>query len=81
MGNLFIIWTTFICLNGEIRESKFVSPNMYSSDIYESIKEVNLNKERWREIFGNFPCIPFMIQHEEVSEKLLLKSILNLSGV
>ena len=74
---LFIIWTTFICLNGEIRASKgmgFVG-NMYSSNIYTTQAEINSEKERWYRIYKG-DCIPFMIQHEEISSELILKQIL-----
>jgi len=74
----FIIWTTFVCLNGEILDTSFMPGNMYSSNVYSTMEQVNNKKEEWRNIYKGWGCIPFMIQHEEITSQLILKHLLNI---
>ncbi len=92
MLKVFIIWTTFICNNGEVanveqREAgkhRFFSRNLYSSDMYTSKDAVNKAKARWsnyyiaKRIDDPISCIAFMIQHEDITDKLILKQVLGL---
>ena len=73
---LFILWTTFVCLNGEMRSNVF--RNMYSNQIYTSKAEIDKASVRWQRIYGKGDCIAFMMQKEEISQKAILKDILRL---
>lgn len=74
---IFIIWTTFVCLNGEILNDPFWTAHMSSSNFYTNMVEVNKEKDKWRSQF-KWNCAPFMIQHEDVTNQLLLKDLLNI---
>ena len=80
---LFMLWTTFICLNGEVGikgKHPVLSTNMYSSRLFTSMSEVNRIKDDWqKDISSSYvSCIPFMVQHEDVTNEVILKEILGL---
>ena len=90
MFTAFIIWTTFICNGGELAdinkreagEHIFFSKNLYSSEIYFSEKGLNEGKARWQKYYIDSRiedpkhCSAFMIQHEDISNELILKRVL-----
>ncbi len=76
----FILWTTFICIGGNIQSTPHRAPNMYSSKFYTSIEQVYEAKNKWNKIYGSKSrrCGAFMVQHEEVTNKLILKDLLGI---
>jgi hypothetical protein len=91
LESIFVIWTTFVCANGEIAniekretgEQRFFSTNLYSSDFYTK-SALDKHKDRWREYYTtkriNDPihCIGFMIQTEDVTDELILREFLGM---
>ena len=79
----WIIWTTFVCNGGEIPTKPIT--NMYSSEVFFSMEDVQKAKNSWQRYLGVWyglsfgkNCAPFMIQHEEVSDKRYLKKWLKI---
>lgn len=81
---LFILWTTFICSNGtpptyEMQKRGFIR-NMYSTKVYTELEfeKMNQQKDEWRRIYSGGRCSAFLIQHEEINDKIILKDIMGL---
>lgn len=91
MFKVFMLWTTFICNGGEIADvSKrgvnsqiFFSTNLYSSELYNK-EELYQEKNKWSKYYienrldDPYHCIGFMVQHEDVTNKYILKHILGI---
>ena len=69
-------------------KQRFFTRNLYSSEIYTE-KTINKAKQQWRayytdkitqskDPFYDKTCIAFMIQHEDVTDEVLLKYIMRM---
>lgn len=75
---LIMLWTTLVCVGGEIRGNAFSAANIYSNDLFTSVEEANNRAYLWQTRNNRGECIQFMIQQEDVTNKLILKHILDL---
>lgn len=73
-----MLWTTLVCIGGEIKTNPFFGPHIYSGEVFTSIEKADKKAYLWQTRNNRGECINFMIQKEDVSQKQLLKIILGI---
>jgi hypothetical protein len=73
-----MLWTTLVCVGGEIRGNAFTAANIYSSDLFTSVEAANERAYLWQTRNNRGECIQFMVQQEDVTNKLIIKNILGI---
>jgi hypothetical protein len=74
-----MLWTTLVCIGGEIRGNAFFGPNIYSNDLYTSVESAEKEAYKWQNPqYNQGECITFMVQKEDVYSKKIIKEILGL---